>query len=144
MPDNKILLVDDDPEDRMIVHDGMRELGAGDFLEFAESGELALALLDKKFEAGALPCLVVLDLNMPRMNGTEILKAIKNNTRLKDIPVVIYSTSINPLEKERCLGLGAHSYIIKPVSFKESVETAHFFLRFCDPGFQGITASNIH
>jgi len=131
MTKEKILLVDDDPEDRMIVQDGLQELGAGDVLEFAENGELALALLNKNFENNTIPCLIVLDLNMPRMSGTQILNALKEDIRFKDIPVIIYSTSINPLEKERCLELGAHSYIIKPVSFKESIETAHLFMEFC-------------
>lgn len=133
MNTKKILLVDDDPEDRMIVQDGLQELGAGDVLEFAENGELALTLLNKQVEEGILPCLIVLDLNMPKMSGTQILKALKDDARLAAIPVIIYSTSINPLEKDRCLELGAHSYIIKPVSFKESIETAHLFMAFC-PG----------
>jgi CheY-like chemotaxis protein len=68
---------------------------------------------------------------MPKMSGTQILKALKEDSRFKHIPVIIYSTSINPLEKERCLALGAHAYIIKPVSFRESIETAHLFMEFC-------------
>jgi len=131
MSQRRILLVDDDPEDRMIVHDGLQELGVGNVLEFAENGELAFDLLNKKFEDGLLPCLIVLDLNMPKMSGTEILMSLKDDARFKDIPVIIYSTSINPLEKERCLELGAHSYIIKPVSFRESIDTAHLFMAFC-------------
>jgi CheY-like chemotaxis protein len=131
MRQQKILLVDDDPEDRMIVQEGFQEMGAGDALEFAASSEQAFMLLDKKFEEGFLPCLVVLDLNMPKMSGTQILGSLKEDARFKHIPVIIYSTSINPLEKERCLGLGAHSYIMKPVSFKESIHTAHLFMTFC-------------
>lgn len=68
---------------------------------------------------------------MPKLNGTETLRRIKNDTRFKDIPVIIYSTSINPLEKEKCLLLGAHSYVTKPVSFKESMDTAKQFFDFC-------------
>ncbi|MBS1564698.1 MAG: response regulator [Bacteroidetes bacterium] len=131
MSQNKILLVDDDPEDRMIVQDGLKELGADNLLEFAENGEVALALLGKHALQGTLPGLVVLDLNMPKMNGTQILKALKEDPRFRHIPVIIYSTSINPLEKDRCLQLGAHSYIIKPVSFQESIDTARLFMDFC-------------
>ena len=128
----KILLVDDDPEDRMIMYDGLQELGAAAIVRFAEGGEAAFAVLNDGYSKGIIPRLVVLDLNIPKMNGTQILRVLKEDPRFKHIPVIIYSTSINPLEKERCLLLGAHSYIIKPVSFKEGVDTARLFLDLCD------------
>jgi len=65
------------------------------------------------------------------LSCTQTLSKIKNDNRFKEIPVIIYSTSINPLEKEKCILLGAHSYITKPVSFEESIETAKIFLQFC-------------
>ena len=99
---------------------------------FAENGEQALELLDKNYNVAEVPCLIVLDLNMPKMNGTQTLGNLKSDERFKHIPVIIYSTSINPLEKEKCMQLGAHSYITKPISFKESTETAKVFLQFCD------------
>ena len=97
----------------------------------AENGEQALAMLHDEVATGSVPCLVVLDLNMPKMGGVETLKHLKHHEQLRHIPVIIFSTSINPLEQERCMQLGAHSYIIKPVSFKESLETARLFLAFC-------------
>lgn len=127
----KILLADDDPEDRAIIQDALEILHAGDVIEFAENGERALQLLSAHHQNGSLPALVVLDLNMPRMNGTLTLEYIKKDDRFKLLPVVIYSTSINPLEKEKCMELGAHSYITKPISFKESLETARKLLQFC-------------
>ena len=78
-----------------------------------------------------LPCIVVLDLNMPRLNGTETLRLIRANDHLKDISVIIYSTSINPLEKEKCMRLGANDYITKPLSYKESTFTARKLLDLC-------------
>ena len=132
MDNYNILLVDDDPEDRMIMYDGLNELGASANIRFAESGETAFALLNEGFLKGIIPRLVVLDLNIPKMNGTQILKFLKEDQRFKNIPVIIYSTSINPLEKQRCLQLGAHSYIIKPVSFREGVDTARLFLDLCE------------
>jgi len=127
----KILLVDDDPEDRAILKDAMEMIFAGDIISFAENGEQALAILENCFQANDMPCLVVLDLNMPKMNGTETLRRIKSNEHLKNITVIIYSTSINPLEKEKCMHLGAHSYITKPVSYNECMATAKTFLGFC-------------
>jgi CheY-like chemotaxis protein len=127
----KIILADDDAEDRNIIYDSMELLGAGDVMLFAENGEKLLDLLKKNYTATDSPCLIVLDLNMPKMNGTQTLSTLKSDEKFKHIPVIIYSTSINPVEQEKCLLLGAHSFITKPVSFKESNEIAQTFLQFC-------------
>jgi CheY-like chemotaxis protein len=128
---NKILLVDDDPEDRSIIDDGFSAVGAEGIAHYEENGETALQYLESSFQAGNLPCLVVLDLNMPRLNGTQTLKAIKTDERFKNIAVLIYSTSLNPFEKEECMLLGAQSYIIKPISYAESLRTAEYFRDVC-------------
>lgn len=127
----KILLVDDDADDRAIVIDALEVLNAGDVIICAENGEEAIKSLHHYSETQTLPCLIVLDLNMPKMSGTQTLKTLKADQRFQNIQVVIYSTSINPLEKETCMQLGAHSYIIKPTSYKESIETAKLFLQLC-------------
>jgi CheY-like chemotaxis protein len=127
----KILLVDDDREDRAIMNDALRLLGEDEIIWHAENGEDGLSILEKNYALSSIPCLIVLDLNMPRMSGTQTLRMIKGDERFKDIPVIIYSTSVNPLEKKATLLLGAHSYITKPVSFNESMETAKIFLGFC-------------
>ena len=128
----RILLVDDDPEDRDVLVDALEQLLAGNEIMCAENGEAALALLNKSAAAGKKPCLIVLDLNMPRMNGTETLKTLKADARFQEIAVVIYSTSINPIEKEVCKNLGAHSYVTKPTTYKESLVTARMFLDLCN------------
>jgi CheY-like chemotaxis protein len=132
MQGRKILLADDDAEDQSIIQDAMEFFNAGDVMVFANNGEHLLELLAKSFSQSLSPCLIVLDLNMPKMNGTQTLHTLKNNENSKDIPVIIYSTSINPIEKEKCLMLGAHSFITKPISFKESRETAQLFLQYCE------------
>jgi CheY-like chemotaxis protein len=129
----KVLLVDDDDEDKFIIKDAMVSLDSGDNMWYANNGDHALEMLEVKLLDNLKPCLIVLDLNMPKMNGTETLIRLKEDERFKDIPVVIYSTSINRLEKEKCMKLGAHSYITKPISFSESMNTARFFLDFCQP-----------
>ena len=131
MESYKILLVDDDPEDRAIIQEAMETIEAGDIIHFAENGEQALEILEQGVQTNQLPCIVVLDLNMPRLNGTETLRLIRANEQLKDISVVIYSTSINPLEKEKCMRLGANEYITKPLSYKESTFTARKLLDLC-------------
>jgi CheY-like chemotaxis protein len=128
---HKILLVDDDPEDRDLMIDALAELGAHDMVTCADHGEDALKLLTDLNAPSTYPCLIILDLNMPKMNGRQTLDHLKADHRFKDIPVIIYSTSVNPLEEEACMMLGAKSYITKPISYKESLETAQLFLQFC-------------
>jgi CheY-like chemotaxis protein len=127
----KILLADDDLEDQNIIEDGFQDAGAGGMVHYANNGEDALAYLEVAYGAGALPCLIILDLNMPRLNGTQTLKAIKKDLRFRDIPVYIYSTSLNPIEKDECLLMGAEGYIIKAVNYSECLKTAKFFLDCC-------------
>ena len=128
----KILLADDDPEDRSIIQDAMDENNRPGILQFAENGEQVLAILEKSLHSAGGPCLIVLDLNMPKLNGTQTLRAIKNDERFRHISVIMYSTSINPLEKEKCMELGAHDYLTKPITFTEGMATAKKFLAFCD------------
>jgi CheY-like chemotaxis protein len=68
---------------------------------------------------------------MPKLNVTETLRRIKKHAGYHGISVVIYSTSINPLEKAKCIELGAMDYITKPVSFKESISTALRLIEIC-------------
>lgn len=127
--------MDDDPEDRAIFKEAMELKSACDIINFAENGVHALEILNNNLSPESLPCLIVLDLNMPKMNGTETLRNLKLNDRYKHIPVIIYSTSINPLEKEKCMLIGAHDFITKPISFSDSLETAEVFLKFCSSKF---------
>lgn len=126
-PYKPILLVDDDEEDRMLIQDAFSEIGAPDAVHFEANGEEALAYLEQ--HPGALPHLIILDLNMPKMNGTQTLRYLKSDDRYKDITVLIYSTSVNPLERETCLQLGAHSYVIKPTLYQESLDTVRGFYK---------------
>ena len=127
----KILLVEDDPEDRLIFNDSFTELGAENLVEYENNGENALHHLEDCYYKHQLPSLIILDLNMPGMNGTQILRAIKNDDRFRNIRVLIYSTSINKIEKEQCLLLGAEDYILKPLTYSESMNKACHFRDIC-------------
>jgi CheY-like chemotaxis protein len=115
----------------MVIREAMDNLQSGHVLHFLFNGIQALDMLEKLFNTDELPCLIVLDLNMPKLNGTQTLERLKKDRRFSDIPVIIYSTSINVLEKEKCMLLGAHSYITKPISYSQSIDTAKVFLEFC-------------
>jgi CheY-like chemotaxis protein len=122
----KILMIDDDDEDRMLMQDMFVEIGAPDVAHYEGSGETALSYLSTLAE-NELPSVIVLDLNMPKLNGTQVLRMLKENEKFKDITVIIYSTSVNYIEKEETIKLGAHSYVIKPSSYEEYLEKARYF-----------------
>lgn len=132
MNECKILLVDDDPEDHVIMKEAMETvITEPGFIQFTTSGVKALELLAACPVADKLPRLVVLDLNMPILSGTETLSRLKKDKRLQHIPIIIFSTSANPIEKEKCINLGAYSYLIKPHTYQQIVEMAKYFLQFC-------------
>jgi CheY-like chemotaxis protein len=108
-----IVFADDDEDDRDLIVECCNSLQVSSPIKFVETGEELLQYLDQLRHPSAYPSLIVLDINMPRMNGAETLVHLKQNERYKDIPVVIYSTtSRNPeLYTE---GLGASRFIRKP------------------------------
>lgn len=124
-------MVDDDFEDRSMLKDTFDDLGCGDAIHFEENGEKALEYLQSCNPENGLPCLIILDLNMPRLNGRQTLQLIKNQPALKEITVVIYSTSLNQKERDECIALGARSYVVKPVSYSESVDISNMFIGMC-------------
>lgn len=125
--DRKILVVDDDSEDHLILSEYFKEVGLDEKVHFVENGKHALAYLESIDEESALPRLVILDLNMPILNGTQTLMLMKQSLRLKGVPVIIFSTSENETEKRKCLSLGALDYVVKPVSYDEGLKMVNRF-----------------
>lgn len=115
----EILVVDDDLEDHMILQSFFSEAGLDDIVQYRENGQEALFFLETIGDDTLLPRLIVLDLNMPILNGTQTLLRLKQTPRLKSIPVIIFSTSQNETEKRKCLSLGAVDYMVKPLTLEE-------------------------
>lgn len=114
-----ILLVDDDIEDHDLFGIALRKVDKSIKYMVANDGIEALALLN---ELIILPDLIFLDINMPTVNGKEVLKSIKADAKLKDVPVIMYSTSSHPDDINECLQMGAKEYFIKPHSFDKLIE----------------------
>lgn len=120
-------MADDDEDDRLLTQDALAESRVLNDLHFVEDGVELLEYLERrgKFADKAVsprPGLILLDLNMPRMDGREALEAIKANPNLKGIPVVILTTSKQEEDMVKGYNLGAASYITKPVTFDGLVE----------------------
>ncbi|NOU50608.1 response regulator [Pseudoalteromonas sp. JBTF-M23] len=122
-----ILMADDDEDDRMLTQDALEESRVLNTINFVNDGIELLEYLrnEGKFEDVTMyprPSLILLDLNMPRMDGRQALKEMKADVNLRQIPVVILTTSKQEEDKLRGYDLGAASYISKPVNFEGLVE----------------------
>jgi len=109
---NLILYADDDTDDRSWVSEACKILNCSLNINFVENGRQVIDYL--KSQVTRLPSLIVLDLNMPEMDGRQTLQYLKSNPDYKEIPVAIVSTSGNKIDKEVCKRLGASLYITKP------------------------------
>lgn len=115
-----ILLVEDDPVDAMMVKRAFKELKVTNPLVHSSNGKEALEYL--RSEGNERPCVILLDLNMPKMNGLEFLKVIKADNALKKTPVVVLTTSREQQDAAESFKPGIVGYIIKPVDYKKFVD----------------------
>ena len=116
MNDYKILLIDDDEDDQFIFINALKEITAEHKCSIASNGMEALSYLN---DTSSLPDLIFLDLNMPVMNGIELILILKADRRFADIPAVIYTTSDNPDEKKQMKELGVNAFLTKTANFKK-------------------------
>ncbi len=122
-----LLIADDDPEDRFLLKESLRQNGIVQQLYFVEDGAQALAFLRHEppfqdVEMFPYPGMVLVDLNMPKLSGLEVLKEIRNDPNLAIIPVVVLTTSKQDEDLVRSYGAGANSFISKPMDFSELVK----------------------
>jgi CheY-like chemotaxis protein len=122
-------MADDDPEDCLLAREALEESRLVNQFMTVGDGEELLEYLQHRGryadpEAAPRPGLILLDLNMPRMDGREALAAIKADSRLRSIPIVVLTTSKAEEDVLRSYDLGANSYITKPVTFDSMVDVA--------------------
>jgi len=115
-----VLLVEDDSVDAMTVKRAFKDLKVLNPLVLTTNGEEALRYL--RNESNEKPCVTLLDLNMPKMNGIEFLKVVKADDVLKKIPVVVLTTSKEESDIVESFNLSVAGYIVKPVDYKKFVE----------------------
>ncbi|MCG8609457.1 MAG: response regulator [Pseudomonadales bacterium] len=120
-----IMLVDDDPDDLYLVKTAFNQTEFKPRFMFVNSGESLIRYLGsiKPFSGAQIPSLILLDLNMPVMDGKKTLEYLKHQEQYRSIPVIVYTTSTSKLDIEEAYRLGANSYVIKAGTLEELVKT---------------------
>ena len=128
----EILLVEDSPADVLIAREALSEAKLLNTIHVAEDGIEAMDFLCKrgKFASAPRPDLILLDLNLPRKNGREVLAEIKADDDLKNIPVVVLTTSSAEEDVLRSYNLHANCYVVKPVEFDSFVKAVQSIQHF--------------
>jgi len=121
----KILLVEDNPNDVELTLEALSENNIANAVDLARDGEEALDYLNRKgsfsSRSAGNPAVILLDLKLPKINGLEVLKAIRENNNLKMIPVVILTSSREESDLIEGYRLAVNAYVVKPVDFNEFV-----------------------
>ena len=120
-----VLLVEDDPGDVLMTKEALEDTGVTSRLNVVGDGAEALDFLYRRGEytEALLPDLILLDLNLPRMHGREVLQVIKGDPELRQIPVVVLTTSEAEEDVLRSYDLHANAYVTKPVDFERFITT---------------------
>ena len=128
----EILLVEDSPSDAELTVEALREGRVSNHLSIVEDGVLAMEFLRRqnRFAEAPRPDLILLDLNLPRKDGREVLTELKGNPSLRRIPVVVLTTSRAERDVLHAYDLNANCYITKPVDFKQFLEVVHSIEHF--------------
>lgn len=121
----RILLAEDDPMDVELTLAALTEYNLANDVVVVRDGEEALDFLHKRgkyADVGASPVVVLLDLKMPKVDGIEVLRQVKQDDKLKTLPVVVMTSSREPRDLAECYRLGVNAFVVKPVHFTEFME----------------------
>ena len=115
-----VVWAEDEPSDQFMIRSALEEFPAAPRIRWANDGEAAVAAAQAQ-----RPRLIVLDINMPRVDGIEALRRIRADPALDDVPVVMFSTARRSNEVEECEGLGVAAFVQKPTQFQEFANAVH-------------------
>ena len=128
----EILLVEDNEGDVGLIEEVLEEVKIRNILHVAKDGEEAILFLhtEEKFSGSPRPDIILLDLNLPKKDGREVLREIKEDSNLKNIPVVILTTSGAEKDIIRAYELHANAYVIKPLDFDKFIKVVEYIANF--------------
>jgi len=124
-----ILIADDDIDDQEMISESLHDLDENCTIEVVSNGQQAINRLENT--SLPQPCLVILDLNMPILNGLETLARIREKPALQSIPVVVFTTSDSNESRKKSLKLGALDYLVKPDDYKGILEVTAKMMEYC-------------
>ncbi|MEH6566240.1 MAG: response regulator [Halopseudomonas sp.] len=141
MKNRSILLVEDNADDVALMLHALKSNRITNQISVAEDGEQALNMLfSDKGEAANQPALILLDLNLPKVEGLEVLRQLRANADTRLIPVVVLTSSLEQSDLQNAYGYGANSYLRKPVDFEEFVQVTrdlgHYWLQLNNPAVE--------
>jgi hypothetical protein len=119
-----ILLIEDNPMDEDLTRRAFARRKVINPIEVARDGEQALEYLERWQSGSPLPVVILLDINLPKVNGLEILRQFKASPYAQKVPIIILTTSAEDRDIQIAYDLGANSYIVKPVDFEKFIEVA--------------------
>lgn len=121
----EILLIEDNLGDVVLVREALKEVSINVRLNVVEDGLQAMDYLQRKgsYRTASVPDLILLDINLPKKNGMEILKEIKDDPKLRHIPIVVLTTSRSDKDIVKTYGLGASCFVSKPIGYSEFMES---------------------
>ncbi len=125
-----ILIADDDQEDLELLEEAIKSCEPLAHMKSVLNGRLAVEYLEQAIDAD-LPCLIILDYNMPELNGANVLERICSQPRFDHIPKLVWSTSSNNAYLKECMEKGATAYFVKPASHRQLEELAREMLSYC-------------
>lgn len=131
----RFLMVEDNEDHAELIRRNFSENGVTNPLDHARDGEEAMKFLRKQppYTDAQTPDVILLDLNLPKISGHEVLDAVKQDPALKKIPIIILSTSSTEKDRQMAYDLGANSFVVKPVDFEEfrkSIKELKFYWGF--------------
>lgn len=131
MPRNLVLYADDDQDDLLLIDQSFQQYSNNVEVVTFHDGNHTLHYLQKLSQDDPAPCLIILDVNMPGLSGKEVLMRIRDLSRYRETPVVLFSTSSLPLDKDFALRYDA-GFITKPIDLKQMESVIFEFIEHCD------------
>ena len=125
-----IYYAEDDEEDRLLFRESIQECCQNIILIEFTNGESLVKCLNSRNDTQT-PCAIVSDMKMPYMDGLDVLRAVKNNSKLQHLPVIILSTSSSSFDKDLCKDLGATAFFSKPTTLKQIRQTVEDIIHIC-------------
>ncbi|WP_332732619.1 response regulator [Flavihumibacter sp.] len=126
-----ILFAEDDEDDREFLMHALKDVGSYHKIHMASNGQEALEILSNLSTEESLPCVIILDLNMPVLDGIQTLEILSNKSTFQHIPKIIFTTSDSEVDRDRSLSKGATDYVVKPANMPDFVKTVEGMLRYC-------------